>query len=68
METYYLSLVAQTKGEHEVHVASCVYLPERAKREFLGVFENCHEAIKRAKDYFDNVDGCAYCCSDCHKR
>ncbi len=68
MDSYYLNLAAQAKGEHEIHTASCVYLPDRPHREFLGVFDDCHEAIRKAKDYFDNVDGCLYCCDDCHRK
>ncbi|WP_366011178.1 hypothetical protein [Kosmotoga sp.] len=65
---YYVNKNAQTTGEHEVHTEDCEHLPDTNNRIYLGRFDNCHDAIKKAKNYYDNVDGCYYCCYSCHKK
>lgn len=68
MAFYYVNTVAQPTGEHEVHTSSCSYLPSEQNRKYLGVFDNCTDAIREAKKYYSNVDGCYYCCRPCHTR
>ncbi len=70
MPEYYLNKNAQDTGEHEVHQLSCIRLPEPENRLLLGIFSNCKEAVKAAKDNTDysNVDGCFYCANECHTR
>ena len=65
---YYVNKNTQPTGEHEVHSAECKYLPMLNNRIYLGYFDNCRDAIKEAYRYYDNVDGCYYCCSLCHTR
>ena len=65
---YYVNKNAQPTGEHEVHSSNCPYLPTIANRLYLGMFDNCAEAIREARKYYSNVDGCYYCCNECHKR
>ena len=66
---YYVN--KQTTGNpnynHEVHKGTCPYLPSVLNREYLGYFSSCAEAIKKAKEFYTNVDGCAICCPECHK-
>lgn len=62
---YYVNNKAQSNGDHEVHTASCKYLP--SDRKYLGEFNNCNDAVKEAKKTFLNVDGCYWCCNSCHK-
>jgi hypothetical protein len=59
---------AQPTGEHEIHVEGCYRLPDLKNRKSLGYFSNCKDALKKAKEYYENVDGCYYCCPDCHKK
>lgn len=61
---------AQPTGEHEVHNLDvyCGHLPEPSNRLDLGWHSDCHSAIRKAKESYDNVDGCAYCCPDCNTR
>ncbi len=68
MANYYVNKNAQPTGEHEVHKSDCDYLPDVENRQKLGSFDSCQEAVKEAKKYFDNVDGCYYCSRDCHTR
>lgn len=53
---------AQPTGEHEAHTSSCAHGPSIENRINLGFFHNSSEAIRVAKKYFNNVDGCFYCC------
>lgn len=68
MELYSVNKDAQPTGEHEVHASSCAHMPSIENRITLGFFHNSSEAIKGAKKYYNNVDGCFYCCPECHKR
>ena len=66
MAHYYVNKNAQSTGEHEVHKKGCSYFPDEPK--YLGYFSSCDEAIEKAKEYYSNVDGCYFCCPDCHTR
>lgn len=68
MDYYYVNKKAQPTGEHEVHKSTCSYLPNSSNLIGLGYFSNCADAVKKAKEYYMNVDGCYYCCNACHKR
>ncbi len=68
MATYYVNKIAQPTGEHEVHTSTCSYLPDQENRMYLGVFSNCHDALREAKRYYNNVDGCYWCSRECHRR
>ena len=64
---YYVNKNEQDNGDHEVHTSECSFLPEKENRIYLGNFDSCKEAVKEAKDYYDDVDGCYFCCNECHK-
>ena len=68
MATYCVNKNAQATGEHEVHTYDCIYLPKPDNRIYLGNFNTCHGAVKEAKNYYINVDGCYYCSRECHTR
>lgn len=68
MALYYVNKKSQSTGEHEVHTGSCNWLPAPENRQYLGAFDNCTDAVREAKKYYSDVDGCAYCCPACHKR
>ena len=65
---YYVNKNAQTTGEHEVHREDCKWLPDDENRLYLGMFDNCKDAVKKAKETYPNSDGCFYCSEDCHKK
>ena len=64
MDKYYVNDFPQTTGEHEVHREDCAFLP--GNRTYLGEFSECSEAVAEAGKYFKKVDGCYFCCRDCH--
>jgi len=68
MANYYVNKNAQTTGEHEVHKDGCPTPPLPFHRQPLGSFPSCRPAVVEARRYFGNVDGCANCSPECHKR
>lgn len=68
MAAYYVNKYAQADGDHEVHRQGCSLMPAAANRLYLGDFESCVPAIKRAKATYEYCDGCYYCSSYCHTR
>jgi hypothetical protein len=65
---YVVNKNEQATGEHEVHTTECGHKPARENCIALGYCSNCQVALQKALAYFSNVDGCAYCCPECHKR
>ena len=68
MSKYYVNQNAQPTGEHEVHKEGCTQKPEPQNKKYLGEFSNCRDAVREAKNHYSNVDGCYYCCRECHTR
>ena len=66
MARYYVNKNAQNNGDHEVHKADCSFLPGKENRIYLGDFSNCAPAVKKAKEYYSQVNGCFYCSKNCH--
>jgi hypothetical protein len=66
MPNYYVNKNAQANGDHEVHTESCAYLPAVTNRIYLGYFSNCAEAVREARKYYSQVNGCYYCSLPCH--
>lgn len=71
MALYYLNLTPKSEGKglhYEIHKEDCKW-PEQVEHfELIGNFFNCRGAINKAKlDHPDwKIDGCFYCCKDCH--
>lgn len=63
---YYVNKNEQDNGDHEVHKSGCAWMPEVENRIYLGDFSNCSQAVKKAKEYYNQVNGCYYCSNDCH--
>jgi hypothetical protein len=63
---YYVNKNAQSNGEHEVHKSGCSYMPSEEHRIYLGSFRSFNDAIKEAKKYYSNLNGCYYCLRECH--
>ncbi len=70
MPNFCVNKNAQSTGEHEVHNldANCSYLPDVVNRFQLGSFATCRGAVTEAEKTYSEVDGCAYCASDCHTK
>ena len=59
---YYVDRVAKGKGGHIVHRTGCWQPPVVENRLYLGVFSNCRDAVRKAKEYYPKSNGCAHCC------
>lgn len=68
MDRYLVNDEAQPTGEHEVHVENCENGPIESNRTYLGYFSNCGDAVEKAKEHYDNVDGCKHCSEPCHTK
>jgi hypothetical protein len=68
MPKYYVNDNAQPTGEHEVHMEGCVWLAKVKSATYLGVYGDCHVAVKEARKKYVDVDGCATCCSACNTK
>jgi len=63
---YYVNKNAQSNGDHEVHKEGCSHFPSVSNRMYLGYFSNCKQAVRKAKEYYSQVNGCYYCSNSCH--
>lgn len=63
---YYVNKNQQANGDHEVHELNCRYLPDLENRIYLGDFSNCKDAVRKAKEYYSQSNGCYYCSYECH--
>ena len=63
---YYVNDNAQSDGYHEVHNATCSYLPDVQNRTYLGYFDSCRPAVRKAKEIYPKSDGCGHCSLECH--
>jgi hypothetical protein len=66
MDTYYVNDNAQSNGDHEVHKEGCSYLPAPSNRTYLGLFSGCASAVTKAREHYNQVNGCYYCARACH--
>lgn len=65
-QKYYVNNNAQLNGDHEVHLGTCPYSSMMYSRMYLGEFETCQEAVRRAKKHYPRSNGCFTCCKPCH--
>ncbi len=66
MASYYVNKNAQANGDHEVHKLGCNWMPTEPNRIYLGNFDSCGPAVRQAKTFYDQVNGCYYCSPACH--
>ena len=66
MKQYFVNKMTEDNGDHEVHAETCINPPNEANRHYLGSFSNCKEAVEKAREIYDRVNGCFHCCNECH--
>jgi len=70
MPYYIINKNAQSNGDHEVHEknSSCHHMPDKENQIDLGWHSSCHGAVAEAKRKWPEhkIDGCYYCCNECH--
>ena len=52
---------------HEVHTEKHANELNIANKSYLGYYNSCHDAVRKAKEKYNDADGCAICCPLCHK-
>ena len=67
MANYYVNVNPQANGDHEVHKEGCSHMPLPHNQKPLGNFPSCHGAVRKAKEWDSDADGCYYCSNECHK-
>lgn len=66
MPNYYVNKNPQSNGDHEVHTSTCTFLPLIENKIYLGEFTDCADAVKIAKIYYPQSNGCKFCALKCH--
>ena len=66
MPSYYVNKNAQDNGDHEVHQSGCQFMPKDENRLYLGIFDNCFDAVREAKKHYLQSNGCKFCSEPCH--
>ncbi len=66
MSRYYVNKNGQANGDHEVHRTGCSFMPNPENRIYLGDFATCGPAVRAARAYYSQVNGCYYCSKACH--
>lgn len=63
---FYVNKEKQSNGDHEVHTAICLFLPDKENRIELGEFLTCTTAVEEAQKFYANSNGCFFCSKPCH--
>ncbi|GHB25149.1 hypothetical protein GCM10008106_02380 [Mongoliitalea lutea] len=61
MKFYYLATSPNTSGKFLIHAKDCPLLPEPLDRDYLGPFNSCAEALRRALRLNPNAECCGMC-------
>ncbi len=65
MPHYYVNKFTDDHGHHEVHKEGCSHMPKPDNRKYLGLFSNCHDAVREAKKFYITSNGCKHCSPEC---
>lgn len=70
MPIFVINKNQQSNGDNEVHNATtgCAYMPNTENQIDLGSHTNCRGAVATAKSTWSDakINGCYYCCNECH--
>lgn len=70
MPSFVINKNQQSNGDHEVHnlTTGCTYMPNPENQIDLGTHPNCQGAVAKAKRNWPDarINGCYYCCNECH--
>lgn len=69
MEHYYVNNnpTLNPGYHHEVHTEKHINELKVISKSYLGYYTNCAEAVNKAKEIYNDADGCAVCCPLCHR-
>ncbi|REG91436.1 hypothetical protein [Algoriphagus antarcticus] len=63
MKFFYLSSIPNDNGQHEVHDRECEFIPDPYDRDYIGPYNTCIEALRKATTMKKEVGLCKNCCS-----
>jgi len=70
MPIFIVNKNAQKNGDHEVHnvTTGCSYMPNIENQVAAGIHPTCVGAVAEVKKANPTlrINGCYYCCNDCH--
>lgn len=70
MPRFIINSNAQANGDHEVHnvTTGCAFMPNVENQVDLGEHYSCGGAVLSAQQRWPNnrINGCYYCCNECH--
>lgn len=67
MTRYYVNDNPQpVSRDHEVHKDGCSWLALIVSKTYLGMYDNCRDAVRKARTIYTDSNGCAYCSPTCH--
>ncbi len=64
LKHYFINKKSDKNGSQFMHDEYCLQIP-KDDILYVGMFENCNEAIKVARENYSTVIGCKKCCSNC---
>ncbi len=70
MKEHYYVNNDQTRNpglHHEVHTEKHANELNIKSKTYLGYYDNCYDAVEKAKETYADADGFAICCPLCHK-
>lgn len=65
---YYVNTKVKLSRVYLLHTAQCPLLPPLEERLFLGTFYAPRDALKQAKKYYPQTEGCEICCPQLVKK
>ena len=68
MYRYYVNDRPKKYGDHIVHREGCYQLATADGAMHLGLFSDCAAALDKARTRYRKINGCWFCCRDCHMR
>lgn len=66
MFQFCVSVHEDRHGNHVIHREGCASWPSHHAIRLLGLHSYCDEALRSARTFFGNVDGCHSCIPQCH--
>ena len=67
MTKYFICTRAGKDGIHIVHREGCPFLPEPAKRLYLGIFHSPCNAVEEGRKYCTAAGSCLFCSKEHHR-
>lgn len=61
MSNYYVSLLANNNGKHEIHTANCSQFPDFEDVLAIGEYTHVNYALKEARKIFPQSVPCEHC-------